>query len=356
MVQNNDSWRHHAFPFGLQKYWRTGTDICWLDPAGQVVQKKHGRKTTGWRKYGHKEIFSDPWGSGDDAILPKSFESDFERIDDLVPKVVDGLLAKLPKGNSIHDLASILRVLWAKADRRLNVGESHSLDEASHRDLLELLFSVVDRSLFYRRTMESRSWHKDDKSKHDVGAANIRMSYARDRRIAQLGPLDNHHFLALFDPSGGFVFPDGLPNWIVIRASDHRIWGRLLVPLTPHLLVYFSTPKSVDKNRRLTCWSLPNKQVSEINKLLMLFSEEKTYFFGGPPKMRPDEPLDKTFSVDPNLVANISVFDAISGYSEPNTLNGLRKPLADHFKETGEAPGGGGEVTIPHGFQKENDL
>lgn len=356
MTQNNDSWRHHAFPFGLQKYWRTGTDICWLAPAGQVVQKKHNRKTTGWRKHGHKEIYSDQWGSGDDAISPKSFESDFEQIDDLVPKIVDGLLAKHPKGSYIHDVASILRVLCAKADRQLIVGESHSLDESSHRDLLELLFSVVDRSLFYRRTMEAHSWHKDDKSKHDVGAANIKKSFARDKQIARMGPLNNHHFLALFDQSGGFVFPDGLPNWVIMRASDHRIWGRLLVPLTPHLLVYFSTPESVNENRRLTCWSLPKKQIAEINELLMLFSEEKTYFLGSPPKIRPNEPLNKTFGVDPNLVASISLFDAISGYSEPDTLNGLRIVLADHFKETGEAPGGGGELTIPHGFQKENDL
>jgi len=356
MKKIGDSWRHHAFPFALQKFWKTGNEICWVDSSGQTVRKPFGRKTTGWLPNGHSVALDQPWGTGPNAIDGFNFESEFEYIDNIIPTILDDLLAKQPKKFKIIDAYRMFQAAMMKSDRPLKIGSDFSLPEDQHRNVVELLLSIVHRSLMQRRVFESFSVLGDPISQRSVGTSNMSTAFRRDKEIARNGPINNQHLLALFDPDGGFLFPDGLPNWIVMRANDSRIWGRLFVPLTPHLVVYFSTPEVTEKERSLTCLLIPASLRRQINEVSISFSENKSYFQGNRPHLDFIPPSERTQHFDPNIHPLFRLLDFVSGYREPATIKGLQQLLADYFLELGPSKSAGGEITLPAGFVKHAEF
>lgn len=352
MAANSDKrWRHHAFPVVLQKYWKTSERINWFDSSAGKVSRKFGRKTTGWRPFGHTE-FGDTWGTGDDAINSFNYEPLFDRVDSTIHQTINGLMRHNPKVHRLRDLSELLRYLFGFRKTPLRIGSPVHLGEKLHRNLLELMFSLVDRSLAFRRSMEGYSVFDDEWSRNQVGAVNIASSFSRDSEIARTGATDHHHFLLLYEDKAKFVFPDGLPNWIVMRATGGRVWGRLLVPLTPSLCVYFSTPNQkllVSQCTALLCHPFLR---TKLNELFVLYSEDKTYFQGEAPSELPLHTLGQRWVIDPNFDPTINFLDCISGYREPATVQCLQHALAQHLLENGFQGRGGGEITLPPGYEK----
>lgn len=356
MKKIGDSWRHHAFPFALQRYWKTAENICWIDNAGNTIRRPFGRKATGWLPNGHSVVLDQPWGTGPNAIHGFNFEAEFEYIDNLIPEIVESLIGRQPKRFKLFDALRIFQAVVKNKGQTLRIGDDFFLTEDEHRKIVELLFSIVNRSLMQRRIFENFSVFADPISRRTVGTSNLNTAFKRDQGIARNGPIVKQHLLALYDPNGGFVFPDGLPNWIVMRANDHRIRGRLFVPLTPNLVMYLSTPEVHDARRSLSCFLATTSLRNQINEVLMSFSETKTYFQGDRPKEAAAFPRTQAQYFDPNFHPLFRLLDIISGYQEPASILDMRKALSDYFLDLGKSESAGGEIILPPGFLKNSEL
>lgn len=337
-------WRHHWFPTTLQKGWRSNDGfIQWLDESGNLNKKKFGKRATGWLEHGHTERPGLHWEN--------NYEKEFE-IDNEIPRIVDKLNSILPKAHSLSELKKLIAWRFNRQQDRLPIGTSHTLSEQTHRHLLELMFSLVDRSMLQRKLMENYSWLDNIDAEWEIGVSNIYSSFIRDREIARSGPLSNHHFLLLHDPNARFVYSDGLQHWIIMSSSDLRIWGRLLVPLSPRVCVYFSTPEIDVGPAKLQVTLAPHSVVSNINLILARSAVRHVYFKEQPPEKLSSEDTSETWLIDPNQDSTIGFLDSISGYSEPRDMNELNIALGRHLAALDTPEHKGGIVTLPPGVKK----
>ncbi len=340
----NDSWRHHWFPTALQKSWQSNEGfIQWLDTEGELINKKFGKRATGWLPHGHTERPGDLWEN--------NYEKEFA-IDNEIPRILELLESILPKFYSFSELTKLITWRLRGKQGTLPLGTNNVLDERTHRHLLELLFSLVDRSLLYREMMENHSWSDTIDARWSIGVSNIFSSFVRDREIARLGPLENHRFLLLHDPRGRFVYSDGLQHWVVMSSSDLRVWGRLLVPLSPRACVYFSTPETDVGPEKLKSILAPEWVTSNVNLILTRSAVKHVYFKERPPVRRVSEDTRETWLIDPNQDPTIKFLDSISGYSEPRDMTELNAALGRHIATLDNPEYKGGVVTLPPGVKK----
>jgi hypothetical protein len=314
-----------------------------LDNKGELNRKKFGKRATGWLPQGHTERPGMLWEN--------NYEKEFA-IDNEIPRIVDLLESILPRFHSFAELAKLILWRLRRQQCTLPLGTRHVLDEQTHRYLLELMFSLVDRSILYREMMESLSWSDDMNARRGIGVSNIYSSFVRDREIARLGPLNNHQFLLLHDPKGRFAYSDGLQHWIVMSSSDLRIWGCLLVPLSPRACVYFSTPEMDVGPAKLKSLLAPEWVTSNVNLILTRSAVKHVYFKELPPDNRSSEDTCETWLVDPNQDSTFRFLDSISGYSEPKDMNELNVALGCHIATLDNPEYRGGVVTLPPGFKK----
>lgn len=352
-MNTETSIRHHSFPYGLQKYWAADEHISWLEPNGTVMRKRFGKRATGFLNHGHTVLHADKWGTQGDFAPNFNFEADFE-IDNEVHCIVASLLGRRPAQTLLGRTIGLLSQTRTGPLKALGSGREMRLSEHEHRKLLEFLFSLVDRSLFQCIANEGRSVFFAGKSEKEVGKLNMNKRFLEHRQIARKGPLQNHKFLILHDQKGGFVFPDGLPNWIIMRSMDLRIWGRLLVPITPHCCIYLSTPDEVDKSANAMCMAIPGWLRIVINQALCRYAVDKVYFQNTSAHKLLWKHLQVVDPIDPNYEPAIQVLDALSGYSEPVNVRGLEECLQTHLTETNQLNTSGAEISIPAGFRKKD--
>jgi hypothetical protein len=278
MNGNSNSREHHWWPVALQAYWSDKNgDVSWIEPDGKIYKKRAKNRKIAKKSHGHTLFREGPWKT--------NFESDFQSADDAVPKVVDSLVGLKPLGRTPSEFFGMVRLLF-KRDRALrHTCKFYQLNAGVHRKLLLLLFSLLIRSPGNRSRYENYPEIIGLPPNEDVGKANMNQSYRIAKGLCETGLISNQYFVLIHSPIKKFIFGDGNLDWITGNLVTNRINGRALVPLTPHLCVYFCTPRSMRTTPNCASFSAAPWMVDWINDIVQIYSRDQLFFLGKPPTL-----------------------------------------------------------------------
>lgn len=277
VTKRNKSTNHHWWPVGLQKYWTDQNgDLSWIDPDGILDKKKAEKRKIGYKRHGHT-IFRD-------SVWESNFESDFD-VDNEVHRILDGIYDLKPFGRIPSKLFAMFSLI-RRRDRTLrDICKFYHLDEKIHRNLLLLLFSLLIRSPASRSRYEGYPSIVGLPPDEEVGKANMVQNYRIAKKLCRNGLVSNQYFVLLYSPFRNFIFGDGSLDWLTDGLVSNRINGRALVPLTPHICVYFCTPRMMRSTPNCASLRAAPWIVEQVNQIIQIYSKDKIFFMGQPPKL-----------------------------------------------------------------------
>lgn len=277
MAQVNKSKKHHWWPVSLQQYWADWREeISWIQPDGEIQKKRPANRKIGYKRYGHTMYRGTVWES--------NFESEFD-IDNEVHRIVEGIRDIKPFGRTPSELYKLIK-LFGRKDRTLrDMCKFYQLDEKLHRNLLLLIQSLLIRSPASRSRYERYPSIIGLPPNEDVGKGNMLQSYRIAKKLCQTGYHSNQYFVLLHSPLKKFVFGDGALDWITSSLVANRIDGRALLPITPHICVYFCTPMFMRTTPNCASLIAPPWMVDWVNQITQIYSKEQIFFLGRPPKL-----------------------------------------------------------------------
>lgn len=277
MANGSKSKNHHWWPVGLQKYWadRRG-DVSWIEPSGIVDKKRSTNRKIGFKIHGHTIFRGTGWES--------NFEKEFD-IDNEVHNIVSALEGLKPFGRSPKEFFLLIKLLLKKDRSLRDMCNFYQLDEDLHRNLLLLINSLLIRSPANRSRYEGYPKLMGLPPDEEVGKANMAQNYRIAKKLCRNGFVSNQYFVLLHSPLKKFIFGDGSLDWLTSGLVANRINGRALLPLTPHLCVYFCTPMSMRSTPNCASISVAPWMVDWINDISQIYSRDKLFFLGKPPKL-----------------------------------------------------------------------
>lgn len=277
MARGNNSKNHHWWPVGLQQYWADSReDLSWIEPDGTIQKKRPANRKIGYKRHGHTILKGSVWES--------NFESEFD-IDNEVHCVVASIRDLKPFGRTPSEFFSLLKLL-RKKDRTLrDMCKFYHLDEQLHRNLLLLLHSLLIRSPANRSRYEGYSGMMGRPPDEEVGKVNMVQNYRIAKKLCSTGFVSNQYFVLLHSPLKKFIYGDGSLDWLTSGLIANRINGRALLPLTPHICVYFCTPMAMRTTPNCAALSAAPWMVDWINEITQIYSKDKIFFHGRPPKL-----------------------------------------------------------------------
>ncbi|WP_461433600.1 hypothetical protein [Hoeflea alexandrii] len=278
MANANKSKNHHWWPVGLQQYWADRReDLSWIEPDGTIQKKRPANRKIGYKRYGHTILRGSVWES--------NFESEFD-VDNEVHDIVTGIRNLKPFGRTPSEFYTLLK-LFLKKDRTLrDICKFYHLDEKLRRNLLLLMHSLLIRSPASRSKYEAYPSMMDLPPNEDVGKGNMLHSYRIAKKLCHTEQHSNQYFVLLHSPLRKFIFGDGSLDWLTGGLlGTNRISGRALLPLTPHICVYFCTPIAMGSTTNCASLSAPPWMVEWVNQITQIYSKEKLFFLGRPPKL-----------------------------------------------------------------------
>jgi len=276
MASKSKSREHHWWPVALQKHWadRNG-DVSWIDPEGKIQKKRAKNRKIAYKSHGHTVFRGDDWEA--------NFEDEFSIADDGIPKVIETLTSLKPLGRTPGEFFGLIRLLL-KHDRQLcDMCKFYHLDEKVHRKLLLLICSLLIRSPGNRNIYENYPSLVGLPSNEEVGKMNMAQTYQTAKELCETGFISNQYFVFIHSPLKQFIFGDGNLDWLTGNLIMNRVDGRALVPLTPHLCVYFCTPHSMLSTPNCASLSAAPWMVDWINNLVQIYSRDKLFFLVKPP-------------------------------------------------------------------------
>ena len=276
MAGKPKSREHHWWPVALQKYWADKNgDVSWIDPEGVIQKKRIRNRKIAYKSHGHTMFRGSVWET--------NFEVEFSRADDAVPKIVETLLDLKPLGRTPTEFFSLMRLIL-KRDRHLrDMCKFYHLDEGVHRSLLLVLCSLVIRSPGNRNRYENYPAIMGLPPDEEVGKGNMSSKFQVAKKLCETGLISNQYFVLIHSPLKRFIFGDGNLDWLTEQLVVNRIDGRALVPLTPHLCVYFCTPRSMRAIPNCASFSAATWMVELINDIVQIYLRDKLFFLGKPP-------------------------------------------------------------------------
>lgn len=272
MAKSGSSKSHHWWPVALQKYWADAKgDVSWIDPNGIIDKKRFKNRQIGFKRNGHK------LGKG---FWEHNFENEFD-IDGEIHNIILSLKGIRPLGSNVKEFFSILMLGNKNKSTLKALCKFYSLNESLHRNLLLLILSLMIRSprrrSIYGRYPELIGMPANE----EVGKANMRQDYLAVKKICQKGLLSNQYFIFMHSPRKKFIFGDGNLDWISLSGS--RIYGRALLPLTPHLCIYFCAPMMMRTAPNCASLYIASWMVEWINDITQIYSKDRLFFNGSPP-------------------------------------------------------------------------
>ncbi|WP_432768176.1 MAG: hypothetical protein HEQ22_12185 [Sphingopyxis sp.] len=318
MSGGNQPKDHHWWPVALQRYWadRQG-DVAWIGSDGKLGKKRFYNRNIGYKRHGHT-MFK---GQG---VWENNFESEFD-IDDKIHNIIAALKSLKPLGISLKDIRAILTLLLKKGRSGRDGCHFYHLDEQLHRNLLLLLHSLLIRSPSFRSKYERFPTRFGLPQNEDVGKANMNQNYRLAKRLCANGYISLHSFVLLHSPFKKFICGDGHLDWLTCGLTANRIDGRALVPLTPHLCVYFCTLNS-RRTSAPNCASLlaPQWMVDQANDIAQIYSGNRLFYLGKPPRLSPHFLNGQFLEHNNHRDPLIEVLDEIAGNNrDRNFLTGL---------------------------------
>ncbi|MEI9403547.1 hypothetical protein [Mesorhizobium argentiipisi] len=277
MSGTQKSKNHHWWPVGLQSHWANyAGDVSWIEPSGNIISKRTANRKIGFKIHGHTILRGSAWES--------SFEAEFD-IDNEVHKIIAALKALRPFGWTPREFFSLIKLRFKKNTTLRDRCKYYHLDETLHRNLLLLMHSLLIRSPANRSRYESYSRFVGRPPDEEVGKLNMMQRYALAKKLCQTGLISNQYFVLLHSPWDRFIFGDGSLDWMTNGLAGNRISGRTLIPLTPHLCVYFCTPMSMRPTPNCASLLAAPWMVDWINDITQVYSKDKLFFLGKAPKL-----------------------------------------------------------------------
>lgn len=242
--------KHHWRPKGLSKHWGNERGLVQrVDYTGKVIRSKP--KEFGQISNGHNILFENG------SLWESTIEHYFDEPDRNIPKIISWL-------ESFKKGGEYLRLSQKK--------ESENLDA-----LRECIISLIVRSPKYRNAqnalVESFRGKLEKKESKMLIASNI---YQKYQALVQHSK-GAGKFALLFSEKHEFIFGDGF--YSNINASTESLFGlKVLIPMTPHMAVIWSSPISYYSNPRLLSVHVSKETIGIVNNSVQVYSKEYLFF------------------------------------------------------------------------------
>ncbi|MFE3837539.1 hypothetical protein [Pseudogemmobacter sonorensis] len=277
MSGGGKSKNHHWWPVALQGYWADKSgNVWWIEPSGRTDKKRAANRKIGFKIHGHTIFRGGAWEG--------NFEKEFD-IDSEVHNVISSLKELKPLGRTPAEFFTLLKMIFKKDRTLRDMCKYYVLEESLHRRLLLLILSLIIRSPSNRSKYEGYSRLAGMPPDEDVGKANMQQNYMIAKKICQSGFTSNQYFVLLHSPLKRFTFGDGSLDWLTSGLIGNRINGKALVPLTPHLCVYFCTPMAMRSSPNCASLSVAPWMVDWVNEITQIYSKDRIFFKGKAPKL-----------------------------------------------------------------------
>jgi hypothetical protein len=202
-----------------------------------------------------------------------------------VHKIIPALQGMKPFGRTPKEFLALVNMLWKKDRSLRDMCKFYHLDEELHRNLLLLIHSLLIRSPANRSKYEGYPKTIGLPPDEEVGKGNMIQNYRIAKKLCQKGLISNQYFVLMYSPLKKFIFGDGSLDWLTSGLIANRINGRILLPLTPHLCIYFCTPMSMRSTPNFASLSVAPWMVDWVNDITQIYSKDKLFFHGKPPKI-----------------------------------------------------------------------
>ncbi|WP_156127906.1 hypothetical protein [Pseudooceanicola atlanticus] len=308
MASGKKSKNHHWWPVGLQRYWadRAG-DVSWIEPDGAIKKKRSDNRKIGFKKHGHTIFRGSDWES--------NFEDEFD-IDNEVHEIISTLQGMKPFGRTPKEFLTLIKMLGRKERPLRDICRFYHLNDEIHRNLLLLIYSLLIRSPGNRSRYEGYPKMMGLPPDEEVGKGNMAQRYRTAKKLCLNGHMSNQYFVLMHSPLKKFIVGDGGLDWLTGGLVVNRIQGRTLIPLTPNLCVYFCTPISMRRTPNCASLSVAPWMVDWVNDITQIYSKDKLFFLGKPPKIsdafRQDQFLEHKEKTDPL----VDMLDEIAGINK----------------------------------------
>ena len=153
-----------------------------------------------------------------------------------------------------------------------------------------------------------------------VGKANMHQRFRTAKELCETGLLLNQYFVLIHTPLKKFIFGDGNLDWLTAELVGLRLDGRALVPLTPHLCVYFCTPRVMRRGPNCASFSAAPWMVDWINDITQIYSRDQLFFLGRPPKLSHAFQQHEFLEHKEKTDELIDMLDEIAGNQRPSGL------------------------------------
>lgn len=317
---------HHWWPIGIQKeYWADKSgNVSWVTPEGELDSKRN-YKRIGMKLHGHTFATGSPWKT--------NFEEKFDSADNNVHRVITSLQGILPPPPTLRFSLRVLGNLIKRSFHPNDLCRYTHIPDGLHRQTLLLINSLLIRSPAKRHQFEhyTKLANKKSRPSEEVGKGNMRTAISAAIELYEKGNLCSQFFVILHSPRGGFVYGDGMYDRLTNdlfrgvpiingKPAQPTISGKALVPLTPELCVYFSTPKLT--NNTINCASLKAEKwmVESVNELVQIHSCERIFYRGERPKITSGYKMKDFGLIDDKNDSLISFLDEIAIGGETSRL------------------------------------
>jgi hypothetical protein len=263
--------KHHWWPEGLSKYWENERGLVHrIDFRGEVIRSSP--KEFGQISDGHNILFEgeSPWQS--------TIENYFDKADRNMPTIVDWL-ASLKSEVKTENTRVFLYLSQEREDDNLDA-------------LRECIISLAVRSPKYRNAQNSfvemlRGKLEKAESKRLI-AANIHQKYGTLVQNSK----GTGKFAILFSEEFEFIFGDGFYSNIN-AATEHLFGVKIVIPMTPHIAVAWSSPMAYRSYPRLISIKADKEIVEIVNNSVQVYSKEYLFFRTQKPSLIEDFKLGK---------------------------------------------------------------
>jgi hypothetical protein len=277
MTTESNSSRHHWWPVGLQYYWSDkAKNVSWIEADGKISKKRYDKRNIAFKLRGHTSFPKDDW--------EHNFEGEFN-IDSAVHSIIDWVNSLKPYGRTPTEFFGLLKLFFKKERTLSDVCKFYKLDETLHRDLLLFMFSLLIRSPANRWRYEQFPSRFGLPADENIGKLNMSQNYGIAQRLCDGGLISNQYFVFLHSSFKNFICGDGTLDWLTSNLSSNRISGQAIIPITPKLCIYFSTPMQMRSAKNCASLTVADWMVDRINEISQIYSKDKLFFLGGTPKL-----------------------------------------------------------------------
>lgn len=252
--------------------------MSWIEPSGKIHKKRAKNRKIGYKSHGHTMLRGSIWET--------NFENEFQSADDGVHEVVASLLNMKPLGKTPAEFFLMVKLRFKQDVSLRDTCKFYHIDEEIHRKLLLLLLSLLIRSPSYRSKYEGMPKLIGLLPSENVGKANMDQSYKIAKKLCETGFTSNQYFIIIHSPFKKFIYGDGNLDWLTSGIVANRIDGRILIPLTPHLCIFFCTPRFMASTPNCASITATFWMVDWINDIVQIYSRDKLFFLGKSPVLK----------------------------------------------------------------------